>query len=66
MYLTVAAFVPWNIFNNAHSTPVPSQQEATGNRRRLVRLIRKTTAHLYLPCIMFTLPTSGLINNESR
>lgn len=32
VYLTVAAFVPWNIFNNAHSTPVPSQQEATGNR----------------------------------
>lgn len=32
MYLTVALFVPWNIFNNAHSTPVLSQQEVTGNR----------------------------------
>lgn len=28
-YLSVAAFVPWNIFNNAHSAPVPSQQEVT-------------------------------------
>lgn len=65
MYLTVAAFVPWNIFNDAHSTPVPSQQEATGNRWGLVRLIRKTTACLYLQCTVHALPTSGLINNKS-
>lgn len=65
MYLTVAAFLPGNIFNNAHSTPVPSQQEATGNRWGLVRLIWKTTVYLYLPRTVLTLATSGLINNES-
>lgn len=55
---TVASFVPWNIFNNAHRTPVPAQRGAAGNRWGPARFIRKNRS--------LALPTFGLINNKSE